>query len=96
MRRKIIIFIGPTIPEDVCGVPDSVLADYLRFDLPPVKCPDGIERPVLAFRHCPWCGAVYTPGLSETRTTVVSNPPPERDPEQPWRDDRGEQEYPTT
>ncbi|MBX3470791.1 MAG: hypothetical protein KF878_28320 [Planctomycetes bacterium] len=51
MRRKVVVGILGVLGEAQCGVPDSELADFLRFDL---QTPDG--KPVLAFRYCPWCG----------------------------------------
>ena len=56
MRRKVVVGILGVLPEEQCGVPDSELADFMRFDL---QTPDG--KPVLAFRYCPWCGAARGP-----------------------------------
>lgn len=72
MRRKTTVFLGPILPEEVCGIPDSILADFMRFDMDSVKCPDGKARPILGFRFCPWCGKPFVPGKSETRTTALS------------------------
>lgn len=51
IRRKVVVGILSVLPEEACGVPDSELADVIRFDL---ASPAG--RPVIAFRFCPWCG----------------------------------------
>lgn len=51
IRRKVVVGILSVLPEEACGVPDSELADVIRFDL---ASPAG--RPVIAFRYCPWCG----------------------------------------
>lgn len=64
-RRKILVGVMSVLPEEVCGVPDSELADVLEFG---AESPTG--HPVLAFRYCPWCGKPYTRG-SETRITDV-------------------------
>jgi hypothetical protein len=70
MRRKVTVFLGPVLPEEVCGVPDTLLADFMRFDLPDAQAPDGTTKPVLGFRYCPWCGKPFT-SSSETRTTML-------------------------
>lgn len=51
IRRKVLVGILSVLPEEACGVPDSELADVVRFDLQ-----SGSGRPVIAFRFCPWCG----------------------------------------
>lgn len=65
MRRKVVVGILAVLPETQCGVGDSELADFLRFDL---ETPGG--KPVLAFRFCPWCGAARAPD-AETRIVDV-------------------------
>lgn len=70
MRRKVMVFIGTVLPEQACGIPDTVLADFLRFDLPGPARPDGTTKPVLAFRFCAWCGAPYKLA-SEIRITSI-------------------------
>lgn len=69
-RRKILVSISAVLPEQVCGVPDSHLADLLRFDM---EVPTG--HPVLAFRYCPWCGTARDLD-GETRITDATDPPP--------------------
>ena len=56
MRRKVVVGILGVLPEEQCGVSDTELADFMRFDL---NTPD--NKPVLAFRFCPWCGAARAP-----------------------------------
>ena len=65
IRRKVLVGILKVLPEDACGVPDSELADVMRFDL---QTPSG--KPVLAFKFCPWCGARRDPN-GEARITDV-------------------------
>jgi hypothetical protein len=65
MRRKVVVGILGVLPEQQCGVSDTELADFMRFDL---QTPD--NKPVLAFRYCPWCGAARTPD-SEVRIVDV-------------------------
>lgn len=65
MRRKVVVGILGVLQEQQCGVPDSELADFMRFDL---QTPDG--KPVLAFRFCPWCGAPRDPA-AEVRIVDV-------------------------
>lgn len=55
LRRKILVTIKTILPEDVCGIPESAVADVLRFD---ISSPSG--APVVAFRFCPWCGVRRT------------------------------------
>ncbi|HBP21925.1 MAG TPA: hypothetical protein DEA08_29590 [Planctomycetes bacterium] len=72
LRRKILVGILRVLSEDECGVPDSELADVLRFDL---ASADG--KPVLGFMFCPWCGQ---PRDQQGETRIVSlAPPPEPD-----------------
>jgi len=52
MRRKVVVGILGILDEEQCGVGDSEMADFMRFDL---ATPSG--KPILAFRYCPWCGA---------------------------------------
>ena len=66
MRRKVVVGILGVLPEQQCGVPDSELADFMRFDL---QTPD--NKPVLAFRYCPWCGVPRSPD-AEVRIVDVS------------------------
>jgi len=69
-RRKILVGIQAVLPESVCGVADSHLADLLRFD---IDLPTG--HPVLAFRFCPWCGKARDLE-GETRVTDQAEGPP--------------------
>ena len=75
MRRKVVVGILGVLPEGQSGVPDSELADFMRFDL---QTPDG--KPVLAFRYCPWCGAARTPDaevrIVDVRLNAPEPPPP--------------------
>lgn len=50
MRKKIALGILGVLPEELCGVSDSDLADFMSFDK---SGPNG--EPVLALRFCPWC-----------------------------------------
>jgi hypothetical protein len=75
MRRKVVVGILGVLPEEQSGVPDSELADYMRFDL---QTPDG--KPVLAFRFCPWCGAARTPD-AEVRIVDVRLDKPGEEPD---------------
>ncbi len=70
MRRKVTVWLGPILPEEACGIPDTILADFMRFDLPDAQAPDGTKKPVLGFRYCPWCGKPFTES-SETRTSMI-------------------------
>lgn len=74
MRRKAVVFLGPVLPEEVCGIPDSILADFMRFDIDAPVGPDGKQKPVIGFRFCPWCGKLYTAN-SETRLTAIIDAP---------------------
>lgn len=69
MRRKVTVLLGPILPEELCGVPDTILADYVRFDLD-AEAPDGRTLPVIGFRYCPWCGKPFTAD-SEMRTSAA-------------------------
>jgi len=71
-RRKIMVSIVAVLPEQVCGVSDSHLADLLRFDL---ETPT--NHPVIAFRYCPWCGKPFTPGSEIRITDLQDGPPPD-------------------
>ena len=73
LRRKVLVGILKVLSEEECGVPESELADVMRFDL---ESPSG--KPVLAFRFCPWCGAPRDPG-GETRIVDIAGPKPEGD-----------------
>lgn len=78
-RRKIVIGIIGVLPEETCGVPDSVLADFLDW----ADQPSG--KSLLRAAYCCWCGARQTPD-SESRIT----PPPFRA-EDDDSDDEGEE-----
>lgn len=57
------------LSEEECGVPESELADVVRFDL---SAPSG--KPVISFRFCPWCGTPRDP-TQETRIVDILGPP---------------------
>lgn len=76
IRKKVAVGILGVLPEDACGIPDSALADYMRFDL---AGPNG--EPVLAFRFCPWCSL---PIQKEERITHVEFDV-EEDEREPWQ-----------
>lgn len=71
LRRKILVGILRVLSEEECGVPESELADVLRFDL---ASPQG--RPVLAFRFCPWCGKERDLAGETRIVDVAFGPPP--------------------
>lgn len=54
LRAKVALF-PVAIPEQLCGVPSSELADVMVFD---EKSPGG--KPLITFRFCPWCGKPWT------------------------------------
>ena len=85
-RRKITLFLGPILPEEACGVSDSVLADVMRFDLdgPPRTDGQAGTKGVIGFRFCPWCGKRFT-SASEVRLSIVEGHQPTDD-----TDDTGE------
>ena len=62
-RKKIIVKIAQILPEEVCGVGDSSLADFLNHD---TNSPGGL--PILMFQFCPWCGRARDPN-GQTRVT---------------------------
>lgn len=66
IRRKVMVAIVAVLPEEQCGVPDSELADVMRFDL---GAPTG--KPILGFLFCPWCGKPHQAG-DERRVTDLS------------------------
>lgn len=69
IRRKVVVGVLAILPEADCGVSDAELVDFMRFD---VRSPGG--PPVLAVRHCPWCGALRTPGTEERVTPAPFAP----------------------
>lgn len=75
MRKKIALT-PYSLPEEVCGVSDAEVADFLIFDM---KSPNG--RPVLTFRFCPWCGK---PWKVSGQIHEVAPPPPEEEGED-WK-----------
>lgn len=82
VRRKIVVGIIAVLPEDLCGVPDTELADVLRFD---IESPCG--KPVLSFLYCPWCGKPRRPGDEYRITTTDSSMD-----EEPWLDQEAAEE----
>jgi hypothetical protein len=62
-RRKLVVGILAVLPEEECGVSNTEIAEFIRFDL---KTPKG--TPVISFRYCPWCGTERALG-TETRIT---------------------------
>lgn len=50
LRRKIVVGILFTLPEEACGVSDTEMMDVTVFD------PEGVEKPTVHFNFCPWCG----------------------------------------
>ena len=76
MRKKILLT-PYSRPEDVCGVSDAEVADFLIFDM---KSPTG--RPVLTFRFCPWCGK---PWKLSGQIHEVAPPPSEDDDGEDWK-----------
>jgi len=86
IRRKVVLILGPVVPEEVCGVPDSALVDYMRFDLPGPPRTDGRagSQGVLGFRFCPWCGTRITPE-HEVQITSLTVRHPEADEGEAWK-----------
>jgi hypothetical protein len=68
MRRKAVVGVMALLPEEVCGVSDSEMADFIVFD---ATGPIAEHATVLRFRFCPWCGTPRLPGTEERVT-----PPP--------------------
>jgi hypothetical protein len=62
-RQKVIVAVAKILTKEECGIPDSLLADYVDHG---TDSPGG--KPVLAFQFCPWCGAKRDPE-GETRIT---------------------------
>ncbi|MCZ2418686.1 MAG: hypothetical protein LC123_02425 [Burkholderiales bacterium] len=83
LRTKIVVGVVGTIPEEACGVPDSALADVLRWDETSTH-----GRPILAFRFCPWCGARRVEGTNER--VVEPRPVEQDDPSPDWSGDEEE------
>jgi len=86
-RRKVVVSVVAVLSEMQCGVPDSALADLLRWDL---EADSG--KPVLAVRFCPWCGTPHGPN-SEVRISDLNPVIPEPDdPADYWKDSEAPQE----
>lgn len=78
MRKKVALGILGVLPEEICGVSDSDLADFMSFDK---SGPNG--EPVLALRFCPWCSH---PIAKEERITHVQfDEADEEDESESWR-----------
>lgn len=54
MRVKMIVMPGPYFSEAKCGIPDSVLADFILLG---ESTPSG--KSIISFKFCPWCGKPY-------------------------------------
>lgn len=80
MRKKIVLT-PYSLPENVCGVSDAEVADFLIFDM---KSPSG--RPVLTFRFCPWCGKPW----KVTGQIHEVAPPPDEDSGDEWKGEHGD------
>lgn len=75
MRQKVVVLIGTILPEEISGVPDSALADFIRFDMEGPPDPQtGRAKPVIGFRFCCWCGKPFV-ATSETRLTHLDPMP---------------------
>lgn len=77
IRKKVVVGVVGTLPEEACGVPDSALADVLRWDETSMH-----GHPILAFRFCPWCGARRVEGTNERVVELMpleelDDPPPD-------------------
>lgn len=75
MRKKVAIGVVAVIPEEICGIPDSELSDFVNFDLGGPG-----SSPVLQIKFCPWCGKLAP---KPERITQVDFEQPEEDDE--WR-----------
>lgn len=86
LRAKIITAIVGTVPEQICGVPPSAIADVTRFDLqaPGIPGQPKSRNAVVQFRFCPWCGKPYTPDSPLRLTNQMEVPNPESDGEE-WK-----------
>jgi len=78
MRKKIALGILGVLPEEVCGVSDSALADFMSFDS---SGPNG--EPVLRLRFCPWCSNVIE--KEERITHVEFQTEDEEEEREAWR-----------
>lgn len=67
MRRKVVVAVIAIHPESTCGVHDSEMASFLRFE--------GGQK-VLAFAFCGWCGAPRGGGTEERVTPPPFSPAP--------------------
>jgi hypothetical protein len=77
LMRKKIALTPYSLPQELCGVSDAEIADFLVFD---VKSPNG--RPVLTFRFCPWCGKPWkTTGMIQEAAPQS----PEEDEGEDWK-----------
>lgn len=74
MRKKILIGVFAVLPESDCGVPESVLADFIDFDM---NVPSG--KPVVRVRFCSWCGKLVQKDTTR-KTDLVKEPEPEPSP----------------
>jgi hypothetical protein len=63
LRKKVILGILGVVPQELCGISDIELADYMSFDKSGAH-----GEPVLALRYCPWCSFLI---LKEERITSV-------------------------
>ena len=84
MRQKMVVFLGPYLSEQECGIPDSILADFMRFDLTAPPGPDGRSRMVIGFKFCPWCSKRFDQ-TSETRISDVARPAPDEKSGEGWK-----------
>lgn len=51
MRRKVVIGLIAILPESECGIPDSVMSDFLDFEQ------KAAGQSMIQVAYCAWCGA---------------------------------------
>ena len=56
-RKKIILAIVAVLPESECGVPDSTLVDFIRFDV------QHEGKSLIVAPFCCWCGKRRDPNI---------------------------------
>jgi hypothetical protein len=87
MRIKVPLAAMPYLSEAECGIPDSILADFMRFDLVAPPGPDGKRHAVISIAFCPWCGKRREYG-TDTRVTDIHHGAPDEESGEAWK--RGE------
>lgn len=87
MRIKVIVAVIGSVSQERCGIPDSEMAPFIRFDMQAPARPDGQpnKKAVIQFKYCPWCGKAYPPNARLRVVDIQDQLSPDEESGEEWK-----------